>query len=90
MNKDALLERMSQISDHPKSTCKDCLDAFVEAVTTALKRNEQVTIAGFGSFATIKRKGRTGVNPATGKKMTIPARRSPKFKPGKGLKDAVK
>ena len=90
MNKEALLERMAKISNQPKVTCKECLEAFIEAVTSALKRDEQVVLTGFGSFATVSRKGRIGINPATGKKMTIPARKSPKFKPGKALKDAVK
>ena len=46
-------------------------------------------LTGFGTFAFMKRKSRVGVNPATGKKMQIPAKRVPKFKPGKALKDLV-
>lgn len=90
MNKDALLDRMSKLTDMPKSSCKECLDAFVTTVVNALKRDEQVVLAGFGTFTTVQRKARTGINPATKKPMRIPARKSPKFKPGKALKDAVK
>jgi len=46
-------------------------------------------LTGFGTFTVIKRKSRVGVNPATGKKMTIPAKSVPKFKPGKALKDMI-
>ncbi len=89
MNKDGLAERMSEISGLTKSACKDCLDAFVQTVSAALKRDEQVTLAGFGAFSVTKRKGRTGVNPATGKTMRIPPRKTPKFKAGKALKDLL-
>ena len=89
MNKDALLEHMSEICGSSKATCRDCLDAFVQAVGEALKRDDQVTLAGFGSFSVTKRKARVGVNPATGKKMNIPPRKSPKFKAGKALKDML-
>jgi len=90
MNKEGLVEKMAKITGLPKSTCKECLDSFIETVTSSLKQNEQVVLTGFGTFLATKRAGRIGVNPATGKKMTIPARRVPKFKAGKALKDTVK
>jgi len=90
MNKDALVDRMVKLTGYPKATCKECLDAFITAVGNALKQDEQVVLTGFGTFLAMRRAGRTGVNPATGKKMTIPARRVPKFRAGKALKDMIK
>ena len=90
MNKAKLVEQMAKGSKLPKSTCKDCLEAFISAVGGALKQGKPVVLTGFGTFSVIKRKSRTGINPATGKKMTIPAKKVPKFKAGKALKSIVK
>jgi DNA-binding protein HU-beta len=80
---------MSKNTKMPKASCKKALEAFVKAVSAALKGSKVVTITGFGTFTTVKRKKRTGINPATGKKMDIPAKTVPKFRPGKALRDAV-
>ena len=72
-----------------KTACKDVLEAFVEAVEKSLKRKKSVVLTGFGTFSVMKRQARTGINPATGKKMQIPSKNVPKFKPGKRLKDLV-
>lgn len=90
MNKANLVESMARIAKIPKSTCKDCLEAFIAVVSGALKQNKSVVLTGFGSFRVLKRKSRVGVNPATGKKMTIPAKKVPKFSAGKALKDMVR
>lgn len=87
MNKSMLIEHMSKVSKLPKTTCKSALEAFIDGVEGSLKKNNPVVLTGFGTFSVIKRKKRVGVNPATGKKMEIPARKVPKFKPGKALKD---
>jgi DNA-binding protein HU-beta len=90
MNKANLVEGMAKITKIPKSTCKDCLEAFIAVVSGALKQNKSVVLTDFGSFRVLKRKSRVGVNPATGKKMTIPAKKVPKFSAGKALKDMVR
>jgi len=90
MNKAKLVELMAKATKLPKATCKDCLEAFVSIVGGALKQNKAIVLTGFGTFTVMKRKSRVGVNPATGKKMTIPAKKVPKFKPGKALKAMVK
>ena len=90
MNKAKLVELMAKITKQPKSTCKDCLEAFIATVGAALKQNKSVALTGFGTFSVMKRKSRVGINPATGKKMTIPAKKVPKFKAGKALKVLVK
>lgn len=90
MNKAMLVEQMAKTTKLPKSTCRDCLEAFITAVGGALKQNKTVVLTGFGTFKVMKRKARTGVNPATGQKMTIPAKKVPKFSPGKALKSLIK
>jgi DNA-binding protein HU-beta len=89
MNKAKLVEQMAKMTKLPKSTCKDCLEAFITSVSGALKQNKTVVLTGFGSFTVMKRKSRVGVNPATGKKMQIAAKKVPKFRPGKALRTIV-
>lgn len=89
MNKAMLIEQMAKISKLPKSACRTALESVISAVGTALKQNKNVVLTGFGTFSVMKRKARVGVNPATGKKMQIPAKKVPKFRPGKALKDLV-
>jgi DNA-binding protein HU-beta len=84
MNKAKLVEQMAKVTKLSKSTCKDCLEAFISAVGSALKQNKQVVLTGFGTFSVMKRKSRMGINP-----VTIPAKKVPKFKPGKALKGIV-
>lgn len=89
MNKAALIEQMAKDTKLPKASCKHALEAFIKAVEGALKKNKSVVLTGFGTFAVMKRKERVGVNPSTGAKMKIPAKKVPKFKAGKQLKDIV-
>ena len=90
MNKADLIEFMAKDTKLPKSACKNALESFIKGVEGSLKKNKTVVITGFGTFSTLKRKERVGVNPATGEQMKIAAKRVPKFKPGKRLKDLVK
>ncbi|NRB21148.1 HU family DNA-binding protein [Candidatus Dependentiae bacterium] len=90
MNKAKLVEQMAKLTKLPKSTCKDCLEAFISTVSGALKQNKTVVLTGFGTFTVMKRKSRVGVNPATGKKMQIAAKKVPKFRPGKALRTMVR
>jgi DNA-binding protein HU-beta len=90
MNKAALIDQMSKDTKLPKSACKNCLESFIDAVQKSLKKNKSVVLTGFGTFSVMKRQARVGINPATGKKMNIPAKKVPKFKAGKKLKDMVK
>lgn len=89
MNKATLIEQMAKVTKLPKSSCRAALEAFISSVGTALKQNKPVVLTGFGSFSVIKRKARVGVNPTTGKKMQIPSKKVPKFRPGKALKGLV-
>ena len=89
MNKAELIEHMAKSTKLSKAACKSAIESFVDAVESPLKKGKDVVLTGFGTFTVIKRKARVGINPATGNKMTIPAKRVPKFKPGKQLKDSV-
>ncbi len=90
MNKAKLIDVMSNDTKLAKTVCKSLLESFVKAVEKSLKKNQSVVLTGFGTFSVMKRKARTGINPATGKKMQIPAKKVPKFKAGKQLKDLVR
>lgn len=90
MNKQLLVEQMAKLTKQPKSTCKECLEAFITSVGSALKQGKPVVLTGFGTFKVMKRQKRVGINPSTGAKMTIPAKKVPKFSAGKALKGLVK
>lgn len=89
MNKSELIEAIAVYADIPKSAAGRALDGALEAMKSALKNGEAVTLAGFGSFYVGERAARTGRNPRTGKAIEIEAAKIPKFRPGKALKDAV-
>lgn len=89
MNKAELIDNIAKVSKLSKMQSKAALEAFITCVSSALKQNKTISLTGFGTFAIMKRKSRVGVNPATGKKMQIPAKNVPKFKPGKALKSLV-
>lgn len=89
MTKTELIDALAAESGLKKSEVEKVLGAFTKTVAETLKKGENITLVGFGSFGISERKARTGRNPQTGKEIKIPARKSPKFTPGKGLKDAV-
>ena len=90
MNKDQLLEAMGAKTGTSKKEAGAALDAMVDVITNTLKKDDKVAISGFGVFSVSKRAARAGVNPKTGAKIQIPAMKVPKFKAGKGLKEAVR
>ncbi|MFH1392282.1 MAG: HU family DNA-binding protein [bacterium] len=89
MTKDELIENISGTTCSKKEA-SDCLEAILDNITKALTKGEEVKLTGFGAFSITKRKARMGRNPRTGEKIQIAATKSPKFKPGKILKEAVK
>ncbi|MBI3753544.1 MAG: HU family DNA-binding protein [Deltaproteobacteria bacterium] len=90
MTKGELVDAMAGAAGITKVAAEKALNAFTEAVTKSLKKGDTVSLVGFGTFSVSKRKARKGRNPQTGKEINIPAAKVPKFKAGKGLKDAVK
>jgi len=89
VNKSELIDAVAASSDISKAAAGRAIDAVVESVTDALKRGEQVTLIGFGTFSVKERSARTGRNPQTGETINIAAAKVPGFKAGKALKDAV-
>lgn len=91
MNKADLAGRLAEQLGVSKKLGEDFIAAFEQIVTKALVDEEEVTIAGFGTFSSRTRKGRIGVNPQNpSEKIEIPPVRVPKFKAGKALKDTLK
>ena len=90
MNKSELVRSMSAKSDSTVKDAEKLLNAFVEAVTEAVSKGDDVTLIGFGTFSVAKTSARIGRNFKTGKNVTIPASKHVKFKAGKALKEAVK
>ena len=90
MTKEDLIESIVNKIGCTKKDAGLALEAILDSITKALSRGESVTITGFGTFSARKRAARMGVNPKTGEKIQIPAMTVAKFKPGKGLKEAVR
>ena len=89
MNKAELVAAISEKTGTSKKSTETSLNAFVEIVTEALKKDEKVQLVGFGSFEVRKRDARKGRNPQTKEEIKIPASKAPVFKAGKALKDIV-
>lgn len=89
MNKSELIEAVAKSADISKAEAGRAVDAFVDATTKALKKGDQVSLVGFGTFSVRARAAREGRNPRTGETIHIPASKAPAFKAGKALKDAV-
>jgi DNA-binding protein HU-beta len=89
MNKNDLISAVADSSGLTRSDATKALEGVFEAITGALKKGNEVRLVGFGTFSVAKRKASTGRNPRTGETMQIKASTLPKFKAGKGLKDAV-
>jgi|TARA_B100002019_G_C20925310_1_gene429517 DNA-binding protein HU-beta len=89
MNKSDLIDQIAASTDISKAAAGRALDATIDSITDALKDGEQVVLVGFGTFHVKDRAARTGRNPRTGETIQIKASKSPGFKAGKVLKDAV-
>lgn len=90
MTKAELVDRMARDAKVTKRAAEAALESALKAVKDTLKRGRKVTLVGFGTFATGRRKARTGRNPQTGRTIKIPAARVVRFRPGAELKKAVK
>jgi DNA-binding protein HU-beta len=89
MKKADVIEAIAKAADLSKADAGRAVDAFVSVVTKALKSGDSVTLVGFGTFSVRKRAARQGRNPQTGATIKIKASKTPAFKAGKQLKDAV-
>ena len=90
LNKKALAELVAERLELTKKDALIAVDTVFEAMSETLSNDGKVDITGFGKFEVKERPSRQGINPKTKEKMEIAASKSPKFKPAKALKDAVK
>lgn len=90
MTKQKLIETLAGETGMSKRDVDKFIDTFVNVVTNTVSKGEKVSITGFGTFDLGKRAQRRGRNPQTGELITIPAMPMPRFRAGKGLKEAVR
>lgn len=90
MTKAELIDKIAAGAGLTKADASKALDSTLDSIKAALKKGQKVTLVGFGTFGTSKRKARKGRNPRTGQVINIPAAKTPKFTAGKALKDAIK
>jgi len=90
MTKDEMIALMADKSGITKKQASTAFEAFLDGVTTQLKKDEKISFSGFGTFSVSNRKARTGRNPQTGAAIQIPATKVPVFKAGKRLKEAIR
>ena len=90
MNKAELVEEVANQTGLTKKTSREAVDVIISAITDSLSREERVTLVGFGTFQVMERKARRGINPQTRETIQIPAKKVPKFVPGKSLRKKVK
>jgi DNA-binding protein HU-beta len=90
MNKAELISRIAKEARTTRVQASRSIETITGEITRALKKGQRLTLVGFGTFATARRRARTGRNPQTGKPIRIAARRVPRFVPGRALKQAVR
>lgn len=86
MMKKELVDRISEAAEISKAAAGKALDALIDSVLDAAQKGDRVTLVGFGTFSSAKRKARTGRNPQTGEELKIPAKKVLKFKASPTLK----
>jgi DNA-binding protein HU-beta len=89
MNKSELVDFIANKTGLTKKDASNAIDALVEAVVSTVKSNASVTLTNFGTFTGVQRKATTKRNPKTGAPVKVPAKRVPRFRPGKGFRDSV-
>ena len=90
MNKSELVAAIASDANLSKKSAEEALNSFMNNVKSSLKGEGTVVLTGFGTFSVSRRAARNGRNPQTGETIKIPARKVPKFKAGKGLKEIVR
>ena len=89
MDKSELVERIAKDTQLTKAAINDVINSMTDQIRRAVRKGDDVTLAGFGTFTKSKRKARKGRNPQTGEEMRIPALTLPKFRPGKEFRNMV-
>ena len=89
MNKQALAEWLHGKLGGTKVQAEEIIDGLFDAIIQSLKKGSEVSIAGFGIFSVKQRAARMARNPKTGEQVSVAAKKVPKFRPAKGLKDTI-
>jgi len=89
VNKNDLIAAVSSNTGLSKTDATRAVDEVFDVITKSLKSGDEVRLVGFGTFNVTNRAATQGRNPRTGETIQIPASKQPKFRAGKGLKDAV-
>ena len=89
MTKAELIDKLAKDCDISKALAENVLNSVTDNVSKCLKKNDKITLTGFGTFSANRRKARTGRNPQTGQEIKIKATWVPRFKAGKALKDMI-
>ena len=90
MNKTELINAVAEKAEISKKDAEKAVTAALDTIVEQVAEGNDIRIVGFGTFERRERKERTGCDPRTNEKITIPASKVPAFKAGKALKDAVK
>jgi DNA-binding protein HU-beta len=90
MNKTQLVDGVAKQTQLTKTMVEEVINASIEQIKKSVKKGDDVTLVGFGTFTKAKRRARAGRNPQTGKEIKIPAMTVPRFRAGKEFKDAVR
>jgi DNA-binding protein HU-beta len=89
VNKNELIDAVASAASMKKSEAETVIDAVFDTIARELKNGSEVRLTGFGTFVVSNRAATEGRNPRTGETIKIPARKVPRFRAGKGLKEAV-
>jgi len=89
VNKNELVDAVATAATIKKSEAETVIDAVFDSITKELKKGGEVRLTGFGTFVVSQRAATEGRNPRTGETIKIAARKVPRFRAGKGLKDAI-
>ena len=89
MNKKELINKIADATGQSKSDTEKFINAFVDAVKDTLQGGDKISLVNFGTFEVVDKAARKSRNPQTGEEIQIPAKRVPRFRPGKGLKDSI-
>ncbi len=89
MTKQEFIDKLAKKADLSKKDARDVVDSALDLIVEQVKKNNKVTLTGFGTFEARKQKATQRINPQTGRKMNVPAKNVPKFRPGKQFKESL-
>lgn len=89
MNKQEFIEALAKKTKLSKKDARNAVDEALKLIVATVKKNDKITLTGFGTFEARKQKATQRINPQTGRRMSVPAKKVPKFRAGKGFKESV-